>query len=275
MGTASTLLGVQHQITQTPFALKQALSTMFRPIVIDDECSTVPAAHSATKCNASIQTVLQSMSSELGIQPVAATKGPAVPLDALGPDPPLNAVDGGTDGVDGDVVMDRVDGGSAVNESTDSGPRSMAEAVSARAVVSDCFERGNDGDFKAMNAIWKRVDESLSRCSLPAENESVSAVIRQRLFLFLCSEYLRIRSHPQRVRDVDTAEFLKCGGVALDSLCKIKAAHSESFGEMMRRRIHEEYDRKIERVRAERGKLTKNRYQYVYNPPQSRRMPAH
>merc|ERR1711879_462911 len=119
----------------------------------------------------------------------------------------------------------------------------------------------------AMNAIWKRVNESISRHSLSVKGGS--AVIRQRLFLLLCSEYLRIRSHPQRSRDVEIEQFLKCGSVVIDSLCRIKVVHFESFQETMKRRIHREYDQKIERLRADgvNSKNTKHRYQYVYNPP--------
>merc|ERR1712176_1156967 len=101
------------------------------------------------------------------------------------------------------------------------------------------------------------------------------AVDRQRVFLFLCSEYLRIRSHPQRARNVEIGCFLKCGGAALDSLCRIKVAQFHSFAEKSTRRIHEEFERKIESVRSGKGKMTKNRYQYVYNPPPPRQMPAH
>merc|ERR1719295_296044 len=125
-----------------------------------------------------------------------------------------------------------------------------------------------------MNAIWGRVNDSLSRFKFEKSMESGSAVIRQRVFLLLCSEYLRIRSHPQRSRDVEIEQFLKFGSVVVDSLCKIKVSHFESYRETMKRRIHREYEQKIERVRADGVKQTKHRYQYVYNPP-AQRMAVH
>lgn len=179
--------------------------------------------------------------------------------------------------MDSNMEIDGVNDGNGCHSGTiDSIPcgldsERLSEGVSLKKVSSE-FIRGNGEDYKAMNAIWGRVSESLSRFGMA--KETGSAVIRQRVFLLLCSEYLRIRSHSERTRDIEIDEFLQFGADAVDSLCKIKVSHFKAFGESMKCRIMTEYDEKMERVRADKVKLTKNRYQYVYSPP-AQRMTAH
>merc|ERR1712176_1616002 len=67
--------------------------------------------------------------------------------------------------------------------------------------VSNAFHRGDGDDYNAMNAIWKKVNESFKPYKSKL-NEREGMVVRQRIFIILCKEYLRIRSHPTREKDV-------------------------------------------------------------------------
>lgn len=186
--------------------------------------------HSATKCNASIQT----KSSLLNTAPFAAA-----------------AVD-----VDVDVDIDIAANNVIARSLDDVGNLKTAK-----------FERGNADDYKALNAIWKRVGESLSRSASSHQiDDKSAAIIRQRLFVLLSSEYLRIRCLGNGA-PLDIDHFLRSGADALDRLCAAKTAHFDHFQHSMRSRIRCEFEREVAALRAQKLPKNTKRYQYVYSPP--------
>merc|ERR1712228_295746 len=136
--------------------------------------------------------------------------------------------------------------------------------------VSNTFLRGNGEDYKVMNAIWKKVNESFKPYKQKL-NDRECMIIRQRIFIILCREYLRIRSHPKRERDVSIGEFLKFGSNHIEKLCKVKAENFKIFQKDIEKKINAKYDEKIREYKLNKMKSIDQakgiRYQYVYEPP--------
>lgn len=129
------------------------------------------------------------------------------------------------------------------------------------------FCRGNGEDYNAMNAIWKKVNECFRpyKSSLDAR---ACTIIRQRIFIVLCREYLRIRSHPKRECDVSIESFLKFGTKQIEKVCKAKAENYKSFQQEIVTRINAKYDEKIREYKMSKLKNEDAafRYEYVYAP---------
>jgi len=114
--------------------------------------------------------------------------------------------------------------------------------------VKCTFLRGNGEDYRAMNAIWKKVHETFKsyKYLLANEYERGCMIIPQRIFVLLCREYLRIRAEPRRERDISIDEFLSLGDHFIHNLCRVKAQHFRQFQERKQRGIHQCYQQQME-----------------------------
>jgi len=145
-------------------------------------------------------------------------------------------------------------------------PTTAASTVTASPVTAKQVQPQSDD--AALNILWNRVSEAVTNCD--SLTPTHSAVIRQNVFLLLSAEYLRIRSHPQRKKEFDVAQFIQMGGTHIDALCRAKAEQFALFEKGMRERVNREFETKIAKVREESAELTRHRYEYVYNPPQAK-----
>merc|ERR1712130_652643 len=102
--------------------------------------------------------------------------------------------------------------------------------------------------YKVMNAIWKKVNESFKKYKNNM-NDKQCMIIRQRIFIILCREYLRIRSHPKRERDISIEEFLKFGSAQIDKLCKAKSENYNLFQKDIKLKINAKYEEKIKQAK--------------------------
>jgi len=118
-----------------------------------------------------------------------------------------------------------------------------------------------------MNDIWavvKAAEEQLS-----SVHTSVPPPIRQRVFVLLCREFLRVRSHPERRRQVEVDEFVQ---LAMPVACRVMAAQCKHLVAAQRSamaRVHAKYERKIKEYKAAKAlslKKAKAKYRYVYKP---------